>query len=68
MKSVAFLIVFAAVWQPNLFAQSATSSSFAPDIPKAWEDEALKSMELPLAGLGQPATHVSSGPGRLRVP
>ena len=60
MKSVAFLIVFAAAWQLNLFAQSATSSSFAAEIPKAWDDEALNSMELPLAGLGQPATYVPS--------
>ena len=60
MKAVVFLFVWAAVWHLNLFAQSAASSSIAYDIPKAWEDEAVKSMELPLAALGQPATYVPS--------
>ena len=49
MKAVVILFAWVVVWHLNLFAQSAASSSIAHEIPKAWEDEALKSMELPLA-------------------
>ena len=36
------------------------AQAWKPDIPKTWDDEAVHSLELPLAGLGKPATHVSS--------
>ncbi|MGH9723151.1 MAG: hypothetical protein ACRD8O_23310 [Bryobacteraceae bacterium] len=36
------------------------AQSWNPEIPKTWDDEAVQSLELPLAGLGKPATHVSS--------
>src|SRR5689334_2606619 len=36
------------------FAQSSR-----PDIPKAWDQEQLESMELPLVGLGVPPTQIS---------
>jgi hypothetical protein len=35
-------------------------AQFSPQVPKVWDDEALKHFELPLAGLGQPPTHISS--------
>ena len=36
------------------------SQSWVPIVPRAWDDEAVRTMELPLAGLGAPAHHVSS--------
>jgi hypothetical protein len=37
-----------------------SSQSWVPSVPRAWDDEAVRTMELPLAGLGVPAHHVSS--------
>jgi cytochrome c553 len=35
-------------------------ADFPPEIPKVWEDEALRSWALPLKGLGEPPTYVSA--------
>ena len=36
------------------------SQDWVPSVPRTWDDEAVRTMELPLAGLGAPARHVSS--------
>jgi hypothetical protein len=41
-----------------LFSVSACAQHFQPAIPKAWDEEALHSMQLPLIGLGEPPTEV----------
>ncbi|MBV8843027.1 MAG: hypothetical protein JO307_09460 [Bryobacterales bacterium] len=42
-----------------LFLPAAASLQFRPQIPKTWDEQALKEFELPLAGLGRSPTHVS---------
>jgi hypothetical protein len=37
-----------------------SSQGWVPSVPHAWDDEAVRTMELPLTGLGVPAHHVSS--------
>jgi cytochrome c553 len=35
-------------------------TAFSPQIPKAWDEESVRSWSLPLAGLGQPPTYISA--------
>jgi hypothetical protein len=37
-----------------------SDSAFSPQIPKVWDDEALRSWALPLVGLGEAPTYVSA--------
>ncbi len=37
-----------------------SGAAFSPQIPKVWDDEALRSWALPLAGMGEPPTYVSA--------
>lgn len=37
------------------------AQSWSPQVPKVWDEEALRGMELPIAGLGKQAGHVSPG-------
>jgi hypothetical protein len=37
-----------------------SGAPFSPQIPRVWDDEAVRSWSLPLAGLGEPPTYVSS--------
>jgi hypothetical protein len=45
---------------PLLCAQGPREQRFEPVIPRAWDDQTFSGTELPLAGLGQPATHVTA--------
>ena len=36
------------------------SQGWVPSVPRTWDDEAVRTMELPLVGLGAPPRHVSS--------
>jgi hypothetical protein len=35
------------------------AQSFSPAIPRTWDPEALRDLELPLAGLGKPPSHIT---------
>jgi hypothetical protein len=53
-------IVLLAVGIRIVSAQTQPAGSYRPDIPKAWDGEAVRTMELPLVGLGEAATHISA--------
>src|SRR5262245_27475124 len=44
----------------SLLAQDAGRGTQQLSTPRAWDDQAVSNMELPLAGLGQPVRHVSA--------
>jgi len=60
MKRTVIVLAWSFVWGLGLSAQTATLTAPGDVVPRVWDDEALASMELPLAGLGQPATYVSA--------
>jgi len=41
------------------WAQPDAARSYRPNIPKTWDNQAVRTMELPLVGLGETATHIS---------
>src|SRR5205085_11285407 len=49
-----------AVFVLGVAVSTISSQSWVPSVPRAWDDEAVRTMELPLAGLGVRAHHVSS--------
>lgn len=53
MRAIRFAITL-------LLLPALATTQFQPQIPKTWDEEALKDFELPLAGLGHSPTHVSS--------
>jgi hypothetical protein len=63
MMKLTFLVVLGLVGiftlLPTGWAQK-SGAAFSPSIPKVWDDEALRSWALPLNGLGEPPTYISS--------
>jgi len=62
MKYVAlcfFALLIAVSYTSGGQAQK-SDAAFSPQIPKAWEDEAIRSWSLPLVGLGEPPTYVTA--------
>jgi hypothetical protein len=48
------------VWVTFLVCAVLESQTWTPGVPRTWDDEALRGLELPRVGLGQPAHHVSA--------
>jgi len=54
-------IIVACVGCASVRAQSDGTAGFHPEIPKAWDDAALATLEVPLANPAASAKHVSAG-------
>ena len=48
------------LWLGILTGLSLLGAAWKPDVPKTWDEEALHGLELPIVGLGVPATHMPS--------
>ncbi len=62
MKYLAFFFLALLIVVSYVSSSQAQKSkaAFSPQIPKVWDDEAVRSWSLPLVGLGQPPTYLSA--------